>query len=183
MDWKPHDYVGGHPALDYLNTVSDQDKSRHLNRLILPDDLVAWWEGLSKRPVRTLPSIGAHEVAEIVALREVAFSVFGAIGEGRQPSKTEVAALEAQLVHVPNVAGLEWSDGSLRYGCRPKTAKDALLWLLDDLVRNEDLTRLHQCCGCSWLYLDRGRGKPRKWCNMATCGNRAKVIRFRQKQP
>jgi predicted RNA-binding Zn ribbon-like protein len=32
---------------------------------------------------------------------------------------------------------------------------------------------VHTCPSCGWLFLDpRGR---RRWCSMATCGNRAKV--------
>ena len=44
-----------------------------------------------------------------------------------------------------------------------------------------DVKRLKQCHGCGWLFLDRSKGGRRRWCDMKTCGNRAKVTRFRQK--
>lgn len=31
---------------------------------------------------------------------------------------------------------------------------------------------------CGWLYLDRTRNQSRVWCDMAACGNRAKVNRY-----
>lgn len=35
---------------------------------------------------------------------------------------------------------------------------------------------------CDWLFLDRTRNQNRAWCDMAYCGNRAKVRRHAQRQ-
>ncbi len=45
--------------------------------------------------------------------------------------------------------------------------------------------RVRLCPGhdCGWVFLDAGRGKPRRWCAMDLCGNRAKIKRYRSKQP
>lgn len=37
-------------------------------------------------------------------------------------------------------------------------------------------------CGnplCRWVFIDRSRNRSRRWCDMAACGNRAKVARHR----
>lgn len=37
-------------------------------------------------------------------------------------------------------------------------------------------------CGnrlCRWIFADRSRNRSRRWCDMAACGNRAKVARHR----
>jgi predicted RNA-binding Zn ribbon-like protein len=37
-------------------------------------------------------------------------------------------------------------------------------------------------CGnrlCRWVFADRSRNRSRRWCDMAACGNRAKVARHR----
>lgn len=37
-------------------------------------------------------------------------------------------------------------------------------------------------CGnplCRWVFVDRSRNRSRRWCDMAACGNRAKVARHR----
>jgi predicted RNA-binding Zn ribbon-like protein len=34
---------------------------------------------------------------------------------------------------------------------------------------------------CRWVFHDTSRSGRRKWCDMATCGNRAKVARHREK--
>lgn len=36
--------------------------------------------------------------------------------------------------------------------------------------------------GCSEVFYDDSRNRSRKWCSMATCGNRAKVRAFRERQ-
>lgn len=40
-------------------------------------------------------------------------------------------------------------------------------------------------CGdprCDWLFVDRSRNHSRQWCDMGTCGSRAKMTRYRQRQ-
>ena len=36
--------------------------------------------------------------------------------------------------------------------------------------------------GCSEVFFDHSRNKSGKWCSMASCGNRAKVRAFRERQ-
>jgi len=42
---------------------------------------------------------------------------------------------------------------------------------------------IRECPGedCGYLFRDTSRGR-RRWCSMKTCGNRAKVQRFRDRQ-
>ena len=44
--------------------------------------------------------------------------------------------------------------------------------------------RLKVCAddGCRWAYYDQSRNRSRSWCNMASCGNRAKARSYRQRQ-
>jgi predicted RNA-binding Zn ribbon-like protein len=52
-----------------------------------------------------------------------------------------------------------------------------------ELFASEDLDQLKQCGGtpCGWLFIDTTRNHSRQWCEMADCGNLAKVRRFRQR--
>lgn len=51
----------------------------------------------------------------------------------------------------------------------------------EDLMRSDDFARVRQCGRCTWFFVDRGRGVGRRWCDMRTCGNRAKVEAFRER--
>ncbi|MGQ0539818.1 MAG: CGNR zinc finger domain-containing protein [Gemmatimonadaceae bacterium] len=52
----------------------------------------------------------------------------------------------------------------------------------DSLIAGE-LARVRRCLDarCPRLFLDTTRNARRRWCNMATCGNRAKAARFRER--
>jgi predicted RNA-binding Zn ribbon-like protein len=52
----------------------------------------------------------------------------------------------------------------------------------DALVLGE-LLRVRQCAdsGCARVFYDASRNGKRRWCEMATCGNRAKAARHRRK--
>jgi predicted RNA-binding Zn ribbon-like protein len=53
----------------------------------------------------------------------------------------------------------------------------------DALVFNE-LPRVRRCANpkCSRVFYDSSKNGRRRWCDMMTCGNRAKAQRFRDKQ-
>jgi len=54
---------------------------------------------------------------------------------------------------------------------------------LAELVCAEDFTYVKACEGptCSLLFIDRTRGRGRRWCSMAVCGNRAKQAAHRKR--
>jgi predicted RNA-binding Zn ribbon-like protein len=44
--------------------------------------------------------------------------------------------------------------------------------------------RIKTCASdtCDWIFYDASRTSRRRWCDMATCGNRAKAARHRAKE-
>jgi len=50
-----------------------------------------------------------------------------------------------------------------------------------DLVCDADFTVGRNCQGptCTMLFLDTTKGRARRWCSMAVCGNRAKQAKHR----
>jgi predicted RNA-binding Zn ribbon-like protein len=54
---------------------------------------------------------------------------------------------------------------------------------LAELVCTEDFTHVKACEGpdCTLLYVDHTRGRARRWCSMAVCGNRVKQATHRQR--
>ncbi len=49
-------------------------------------------------------------------------------------------------------------------------------------IQTGEWGRMKQCAGCSCVFYDTSRNGKRVWCSMETCGNRAKVNRWRGKQ-
>jgi predicted RNA-binding Zn ribbon-like protein len=52
-----------------------------------------------------------------------------------------------------------------------------------DALVNGELARVHRCADprCGRVFFDSSRNGKRRWCEMATCGNRAKAARHRRK--
>jgi predicted RNA-binding Zn ribbon-like protein len=52
-----------------------------------------------------------------------------------------------------------------------------------DALVQEELPRVHRCANprCSRVFFDASRNGKRRWCDMSSCGNRAKAARHRQK--
>ncbi|MFJ2682396.1 CGNR zinc finger domain-containing protein [Pseudomonas sp. NPDC087342] len=65
---------------------------------------------------------------------------------------------------------------------------DSLLLPLGDVlaqfVSTEDFSNVKCCEGhaCTLMFVDHTRGRKRRWCSMAVCGNRAKAAAHRERQ-
>ena len=70
-------------------------------------------------------------------------------------------------------------------GARADTLLGPVAWEAIGLLTGEKMKRLKECPapdGCGWLFLDLSKNRSRQWCSMKTCGNNAKVKRFRKKR-
>jgi predicted RNA-binding Zn ribbon-like protein len=65
----------------------------------------------------------------------------------------------------------------------PDTLLLPLASAMADLICGEDFTQLKACerSPCTLLFIDRTRGRARRWCSMAICGNRAKQAAHRER--
>jgi predicted RNA-binding Zn ribbon-like protein len=50
-------------------------------------------------------------------------------------------------------------------------------------MAEQDWKRLKLCGSstCRWVFYDRSRNRSSRWCTMASCGNRQKAKRFRER--
>ena len=55
-----------------------------------------------------------------------------------------------------------------------------VVWSAAELMTSHDVSYLRECASetCEWLFLDLSHGRTRRWCDMQTCGNRAKAKRY-----
>ena len=64
---------------------------------------------------------------------------------------------------------------------------DVLARIAEPIVReigsgHDDRIRICASDTCRWIFYDESRTGRRRWCDMATCGNRAKARRHRERQ-
>jgi predicted RNA-binding Zn ribbon-like protein len=182
-------------TFDFLNT-DDTDNGSRLERLPTLDSALEWFvgrgviHGEGADRVRTLaasaPEVGARDLLRIYAVRAALREVADAIVEERPPHAGALDTVNRAL-HARQVIELVPApDGCVSVDHRHvgDPIDDALARLADPLVL--ELTTGHperiRICDndrCRWVFFDASRTGRRRWCDMATCGNRAKAARHR----
>lgn len=167
----------GHPFLSFLNTVSDDGKTRVQNSF---SNAVELREGLDRAGIAMPVDISPEQMTEMLRLREAAFDVFSAIAKGNKPDPEENTMLTSALHAALSEAELRITKDGLSTAPRPSaTPFVRVVFSMEDLLRSDQFTRLRECRRCTHMFLDQGRGVGRRWCSMARCGNRAKAEKFR----
>jgi predicted RNA-binding Zn ribbon-like protein len=119
------------------------------------------------------------------ALREL----WDAEVEGRAPAPDTLVTLNALLDRGPRVelratlAGVEVTHDH-RHDDPTGEALARAAQPLVEAIASGHTDRFRICAndGCRWVFEDSSRAGRRRWCDMSTCGNRAKVRRFRSRQ-
>ena len=127
-----------------------------------------------------------HRIREArTALREL----WDAQVEARAPDARALRTLNALLDRSPRVELRATSAGVEVAHRHPKDdpTGEALARMATPLVEAisaGDTARFRICANdaCRWVFDDTSRAGRRRWCDMATCGNRAKVRRFRSRR-
>ncbi|MFF3904542.1 CGNR zinc finger domain-containing protein [Streptomyces sp. NPDC001848] len=128
-------------------------------------------------------------VESLHALRAAAYDITTAVLHGRRPNPDSVELVNRRAQVEPPAPRLSLSASGLHVDeRRAHLSADALqsliardlVALLGDPARR---SRLRECDSetCRMIYLDTGRGRPRRWCSMQRCGNSAKAARHRRR--
>lgn len=179
----------------FINTVDwRDDPARRSDSLSSYAELVRWAReaGAISGAVasRLLHEAGRKAAAAQAALhhavtaREAMASVLRAAALKRQPPPADLQRFNAALAE--SGLHLRIAAGESGFHCAWDTDDrlDRVLWpavrSAADLLTSSHLERLRMCEGegCGWFFMDNTRNRSRRWCNMAVCGNRAKVKRF-----
>jgi predicted RNA-binding Zn ribbon-like protein len=181
-------------TFDFLNTA-DTDNGFPIEKLPSLDDALAWFvdqgvihrEGAdrAKARVATEPTAAAKDLDRVHGVRDALREVAEAISEHRAPRTSALNTVNRAL-HARQVIELVPAPGGCDVDHRHigDPIDDALARLADPLVA--ELTgghpeRIRICASdtCQWVFYDASRTGRRRWCDMSTCGNRAKAARYR----
>ena len=188
------DFCGGHPAIDFTNTVGNRgnEPEEHLHTY---GDLLAWAQarGVVSRGDASKLARRAHDdvdaagraLRRAVDLRETLYALMSAVVDGRKPEKHLLARLNDYVSDTFGAAHLAVEEGRLILKTPSDDRLDAMLTPIVrsavELLTSDSAARIGRCAdkGCAWLFFDTTRSGTRRWCEMKVCGNRNKVRRFR----
>jgi predicted RNA-binding Zn ribbon-like protein len=179
---------GGHPALDFTNTVDSRGERFGPDVLQSYGNLLDWGVRLSvldaaeAEVLRGLPAErGKVALARAKVLREALYRIFAtrplAGPLDLDLLRSEVRAAQDARMLLPSADGYAW-----RWRVDdPDTVTHRIALVAADLLTSSALNRVHICPGenCAWLFLDNSRAGRRLWCSEETCGTRDRVRRWR----
>ena len=191
-------FIADAPALDFLNAIGLPPHSR-IEAVNTGDDLMAWLAAADLASCEDLEAVRTMAVPgelDAIAVRARAlggwFRQF--IYDHRGRPLPSVAIEELQPLNRILERDLQFGQVDIQQVPRNRHKRPGLIWrsqrrlrssdslllpiahAMAQLVCEEDFTHVRECNGlnCTLLFLDRTRGHARRWCSMASCGNRAK---------
>jgi predicted RNA-binding Zn ribbon-like protein len=177
-------FRSGRICLDFVATVAlRQFGDREL--LPGPEELRTWCRvaGLPRPEGEVTPDL----LTRTRVLREAVYGLARARVEGTAPASADIAAVNAAALASPPTA-LLGPDG-LTALPREHAPLESILALLArdaiDLFTGPYALRIRKCLAhdCSLFFVDRSRPGSRRWCTMATCGEKASSATYRKRHP
>src|SRR6266853_4672034 len=189
--------LGGHPALDFINTVHDWTASAPHDYLSEFADAIRFGEatGLLTRAdyVRLRRRTPHLELTRLRELRALLKRTFQMQLSGQAPSNVDLRKLSANLAETAHATRRIAATRTRRSPQVPirleisvERAGDALLRLRIGeaaiaLLVSDAMRRVKSCPTCGWFFLDLSKNRSRRWCSMDACGSLAKARRYYRK--
>lgn len=191
--FQPHDLVGGHPAVDLVNTVTARD-SQPVDWLAGYQALIDWaaltgsFEPADldrvRKSARRAPKAARAALLRCTDLREALGAILAAIADRDPPQESDLSTLDRARLASGRAAALHATAGKVRVAWSvERSGLDLITHIVADaaihLIERLPSDRLRRCDGrhCGWYFLDTSKNGRRRWCDMATCGNAAKARR------
>jgi predicted RNA-binding Zn ribbon-like protein len=163
----------------YVNTVDVQDGPEELSD---PNTLGAWL--VAHELMERGQTVSEADLKHAIAVREAIRGVIGANSGGRV-YPLDIATLN-EAAAASRLRARFGAGGKARL--EPEAggvagAMGRMVAALFTAIADEEWSRLKLCSSetCRWAFYDRSRNHSSRWCTMATCGNRQKARRFRQR--
>jgi predicted RNA-binding Zn ribbon-like protein len=193
----PLKYVGGDPSVDLINTVDWLHDGLDHDRIPDYGRLTEWAEGAGvitpaiggrlRRIAAAHPRQAASAVAAAAALRWLLQRLFTDVSSGQATSAAldEFNELLAGTVGRMRIAAVPRHGLAIGWEQMGEDLQSPLwpvVWSAAQLLTSDESRNIHICAApdCGWMYVDRSRNRMRRWCQMETCGTRAKSRRRRR---
>jgi predicted RNA-binding Zn ribbon-like protein len=162
--------------------VNTADLEPGVEALSDPNALSAWL--VARGLMTSSQTADEADLKHAIALRE---AIRGAIGanSGGSVYPVDMATLNG-AVSASRLRPRFGADGRARLEAHADGVEGALGRIVAAVfaaMNDEEWTRLKLCGSttCCWAFYDQSRNHSSRWCKMASCGNRQKAKRFRER--
>ncbi len=191
----PFRFIGGDPAVDFVNTI-DWALSEPVNERLLDYRRLVDWAVeagiIGRADAARLRSVAGKRPRQAMAAlvqarrtRETLEQTLRKLTRGERgrfvtaPLDVLISEAAAHLRLRPDPAGNRWVWTFDDLGRDLRSVIHPVVWAAATLLGSDELGRLRRCPGddCGWYYIDRSRNGLRRWCRMESCGTREKSRR------
>ena len=127
-----------------------------------------------------------RELSAFRELRALVRDIAARVDDGAAPTASQLSAINRVMRDGLHYHALVATDGDRHFRMEPvgdelQQARATVAGSLAHYLADHDEYRLGVCADdtCGWLFIDESPAGRRRWCDMRTCGNRAKVARHR----
>jgi len=192
-------FNSGSLCLDFANTVRARPISDRIEAIHSYGDLLSWArEATILTPGETAalaedaerrPRLAAQALAQALAVREAIYALFSSHCAGLPAPPADLQTLNRAIGVAMAKSGLTLVGERFEWawpGAHPSL--DRVSWWVArsaaELLTSENLTSVRECAGydCGRLFMDTTKNRSRRWCDMSTCGNRAKGRRHYERR-
>lgn len=179
---------------DFINTLElDGDGGTPDDKLATPDAALAF---LADRGLGHQDDLAAQArrdgdgwLPRVIGVRAALRDVWDAQVEHRPPPDAALATINGLLDRSPRIelraapAGVEVSHRHPEDDPTGEALARIATPLVEAIAAGET-ARFRVCANddCRWVFEDESRAGRRRWCDMTSCGNRAKVRRYRERR-
>lgn len=184
----------GKLCLEFANTADWHASPAPEEQLEDYADLVQWsrrWDLVTEDQAQSLlaqaekqPVLAAEFYTWAIELREAIYHIFATISRNAAPAQQDLDLLNEALPQAFNGPSLVATNAGFAWRYHTGSGMDRMLWPVlrsaAMLLTSSELDRIGQCAddrGCGYLFFDASRNRSRRWCDMSSCGNRAKARR------
>jgi predicted RNA-binding Zn ribbon-like protein len=192
------EYIGGDLSTDFTNTRSGRYEAAGHEHIQTYADVIEFARQAGALPAAEAKRLIAEaasrpeEATQIyrraVSLREAIWRAFARFADGKDAAPEDVAIIGAEAADASAHARFAKVGGTFGWGWPEGDDLARPLWPIaraatDLLMNDRERELLRECKDdtCAWLFVDRTKNHTRRWCDMETCGNRAKQARLRQR--
>jgi predicted RNA-binding Zn ribbon-like protein len=179
-------FLASDPSLDFLNTEWPTASGKE-DFFETDEDVFTWLSqaGLASYSVQEVRPTGAL-LRAARALRAVLRSLVESRKAGKVPDFSDLNAFLVAAQSHPQLVWTKSKSIEVKTVRAAGTAEQILAPVVlkaAELFSTADFRRVRRCGEqtCVHWFLDKTRPGRRRWCSMATCGNRLKVKSYRQR--
>ena len=190
----------GRLCLDFTNTVRARPLNERIELIKEYGDLLSWAHQATiltpgeaaalAEAARQHPRAAGDALTQALSLREALYGLFSARAAGLPAPAADLHTINRAIGKAMTRAGLSPAAGGGFQWSWPDAplGVDRVGWWVArsaaELLTSEHLTGVRECAGydCGRLFMDGTKNRSRRWCDMASCGNRAKGRRHYERR-